>query len=386
MMKNYKYLPMWYDADSSTKIGRHTSARRHKEELPTYDYRLCPICEEDADMLLFNTVWDIVTHSFFHTFYEDAIILDGKTDIHRDDCNWSKPYLLFPADCPNVKWQEQEMELPFLVGSFHISGFLAGEGGFVEDDDYYHFDTYYTPEWSYANGEPEIAYREHSRQTDDPMPCVDYDGVTMLPVVNEMIEFLASVGHSVEIWSQRFKTVKGMLAARSNELHILHQAGLYDIGSLWGLLQNIGNNESIVMPLRRRIERELHRYAMMTVNTLHWMSEWERPPINRSPMASREKPSAQPKLATGRSDIRDILGNYWQNDIGLMEKAFIWSASERSQLDDAYNAGTNGRAPFCDDLSNYVILLRSMVKKRLWEMSRNENDPTLREWLLQQSR
>ena len=314
-------------------------------------------------MLLFNTVWDLVTHSFFHTFYEDAVILDGKADLHCGDYNWSSPYLLFPADIPEVKWQEHEMGHSFLVGVFHISGFCAGEGGFIEDDDdYYHFDIYYTPEWSCAQGETEVAYREHSRQPGDAMPCIDDNTAAMQAAVDEMIGFLASAGAEMDEWRQRFQTVIRMLAARTNELHILHQAGLYDIGSLWALLQRTGYDENIVMPLRRRMEHELHRYAMMAVNTLNWMCDCVRPPQHYSPLASQDKPSVQPKIATERPDIRDILGNYWQNNIGLMEKAFSWSHSERSQLDDAYQAGTYGRSPFCDNLSNYVSLLRSMVK------------------------
>lgn len=87
-----------------------------------------------------------------------------------------------------------------------------------------------------------------------------------------------------------------------------------------------------------------------------------------------------------RRDIHDILGDHWENDLGAMEQAFVWTAEEQRKLDEAYNAGTNGRSPYCDDLSLYSNLLRSMVKRRLWEMSRCVDDPSLKEWLLQQCR
>ena len=55
-------------------------------------------------------------------------------------------------------------------------------------------------------------------------------------------------------------------------------------------------------------------------------------------------------------------------------------------LDDAYKEGAYGRGAFSDDLNNYTNVLRRLVKQRLWEMSKNEQDDQRREWLIRNCR
>lgn len=72
------------------------------------------------------------------------------------------------------------------------------------------------------------------------------------------------------------------------------------------------------------------------------------------------------------SYVREILPDYWWNDIGVMEKAFTWTADERKILDDAYKRGTYGRGRFGDDLSEYTEILRNMIRNRLRELALEE--------------
>lgn len=442
-----KYLTLWYESDKSQKdtsiISRHSSARQQDSVRGVCYYKLYPICEKDADMLLFHTIWDLVTHPDFYDFYEDADFINPH--IGFDDVTWFRPYLFFPADEPCINYTEKELLFPYIIGAFsEYDDIYAGEAGLIEDGDYYPmFRNYFVPEWNLENGELDIIYRVYDRGREQEMPKVYDNSKELKKVISELLQYLILVTADVRTWRERLQMAQEMLRTHANELHILHNAGLYDIHTLWALLINKGYGDEKLRELSRRMERELHRYAMMAVNILDWqkggipspniLNEEEMARLTAPPVAPRQtsplpsstpapqsEPERIPYHEYGRYDdvqmppstsdnsgykwdevyprypgssedltepsyVRKLLPDNWENNIGAMEKAFQWTDYERKILDDAYRKGT-GSTAFGDDLGAYVEVLRNLVCLRLRKLAKEEYEANRREWLYQNSR
>ena len=275
---NDRFLKLWYEQDNARLKAsvhqRHSSAQQPEVFQSDCNYRLFPIREKDADMLLFNAVWDIVMNPDFYDFYDNVEIVLSNPSIHNlnYDITWYRPYLLFPADEPNVDYTEKELMRPYLIAAFsEIGEIYAGEGGLVDEgDDVPYFRNYYVPEWSFANGAQEVIYREYSRGKESVMPRFYNNSVEMLNSISAVLEYLGTVYIDTDSWIERLRTAKSMLDTHANELHILHNAGLYDIDSLWTMLYRNNQDVNTLRTIIRCYNHELHRYAMMSVNLIDW--------------------------------------------------------------------------------------------------------------------
>ena len=273
-----RLLPLWYEQEN-TKLKasihqRHSSAQQPDAFQSVCNYRLFPIKEQNADMLLFNAVWDIVMNPDFYDFYDNVEIVLSNPSIHNlnYDITWYRPYLLFPADEPNVDYTEKELMRPYLIAAFsEIGEIYAGEGGLVDEgDDVPYFRNYYVPEWSFANGAQEVIYREYSRGKESVMPRFYNNSVDMSNSISVVLEYLGTVYMDTDSWRERLRTAKRMIDTHANELHILHNAGLYDIDSLWTMLYRNNQDINKLRTIMRRYNHELHRYAMMSINLINW--------------------------------------------------------------------------------------------------------------------
>lgn len=385
-----EYLTVWYGFDGPSNkpyITRRSSAQKHKNISDVCDYQLYPILEKDADMLLFNTVWDIVIHSNFYNFYNDIDVINTslKFEIKGCDIAYARPLLFFPKDMPRLKFSEKEFIYPYFVGVFYEMGdYYAGEAGLIEDGDGCPlFRAYFVPQWDFTCDEPEVVYREyHSKYDEESISKAMIPSNSLQKAVCHLLEFLDDVSVDVGNWKERLTITLEMIKTHANELHILHNVGLYDINALWTLLYQSNQNKVELRRLIRETERELHRYAMMVVNQIDWNyggvldeKSFNKSLLHKEPLYS-ELEEDNPKPSYHKLEVNDyseqpfVEGNlpeYWWNDFGAMEKAFEWTDEERAALDEAYRQGTYGRDRFCDDLGAYSELLRKLVRQRLNE-------------------
>ena len=174
-----------------------------------------------------------------------------------------------------------------------------------------------------------------------------------------------------------------MMKTHANELHILHNVGLYDINVLWTLLYQSDSNKVELRKLIRDTERELHRYTMMVVNQIDWKyggvtdneyftksllpdePSWLRSEVDNPKPSYYTEPEENDYFE--KPYFEGELPDNWWNDLGAMERAFKWTEEEQAALDKAYIEGTYGRGRFADDLGAYSELLRSLVRQRLRE-------------------
>jgi hypothetical protein len=424
-----EYLTVWYGFDGSSKcnpyITRRSSAQKRKVISGVCDYRLYPILEKDADLLLFNTVWDIVMHSDFYDFYNSIDVINSSLhfDIKGCDIAYARPYLFFPADLPRLRFSEKEFTYPYFVGVFYEKGdYSVPMAGLIEEGDGCPmFRAYLVPQWDFTGDQPEIVYRENRSKYVQSISWAINPSNTLQKAVFNLLEYLDRISVDVGDWKERLKTVLEMMKTHANELHILHNVGLYDINALWTLLYQSGHDHAELRKIIRDTERELHRYAMTVVNLIDWKnggvvnekdfaksllpyelsysdpiiydtepSYPEYPEIEEGdpdplfPEIEEDDPEPEypeieediPEPPSPEPEVNDILEkpyfegelpDNWWNDLGAMERAFKWTEEEQAALDKAYIEGTYGRGRFADDLGAYSELLRSLVRQRLRE-------------------
>lgn len=273
-----KKLITWYEPDDPSKrnsiFTRHSSARQPEVTEGVCDYRLYSILEKDADLLLYNTVWDLVMHPDFYGFYEDIDVLNSSVvfEVKGGGVTWYRPYLLFPADDPSIDFHKKDMNYPYIVGAFsEFDDFYGGEAGLIEEGDGGPiFRDYYVPEWNFKNGEPEVVYREHKCGNEVSMPRIYDNEIELKKAIYELMKYIDTVNANVGVWKERLQMAHEMIKTHANELHVLHNAGLYDIETLWTLLIHSDHDNDKLRQHITAMNRELHRYAMMAVNLIDW--------------------------------------------------------------------------------------------------------------------
>ncbi len=101
-------------------------------------------------------------------------------------------------------------------------------------------------------------------------PDILYNGDEFLEALDVLLEFLQQKGIAEIPWFGRLQTVRRMVLCDANELHILHNAGLYDHQSLWGWMKDYGIPLKEIDNVKNQYVSQLKKYAMFVLNRLDW--------------------------------------------------------------------------------------------------------------------
>lgn len=125
----------------------------------------------------------------------------------------------------------------------------------------------------------EFFYQEGNRsqvlqhaQTDIPseIPIIRYNGDSFLEALDKVLAFLQDGHLTATPWFERLRMVKRMFDGQANELHILHNAGLFDHATLWAWLKHQGVSRDDIDRIKTLYVSELKRFAMFVLNELNW--------------------------------------------------------------------------------------------------------------------
>lgn len=235
---NNDLLPLWY------KEG---------------DYPLFPIRQADADMLLFNIVWDVAVSSGYLDFVRSVTIRNFNPINSLKDISC---LLIFPGDEATTKYTLPKLTMPYFVGIYGIDPPVFDD---LDDDEYPSLYYCFCPEWAF-DGSGEIIYNNEGGGGYD-VPSFQNNGAELKQAICSLLDFLQQ--HPVEIgsWRERLSLSLQMLDAHANRFHILHNAGLYDIDALWTLLLDAGLAGRELLKVSTQMTHQLHRFAMLAVNT-----------------------------------------------------------------------------------------------------------------------
>ena len=232
---NSDLLPLWY------KEG---------------EYPLFPIRQADADMLLFHSVWDVAVSSGYLGFINSVTTrnFDLKDRVLEDiSC-----LLIFPGDEPMTKYTLPVLGMPYFVG---IYGVILSV---IDDEGDPSLCCCFCPEWA-LDGSEDVIYNNIGGGGYD-LPSFQDNSAELQQAIRSLLNFLHDHPADTGSWVERMNLSLQMLAERANPLHILHNAGLYDIDVLWTLLLKAGLAGRELLKVSTDMTRQLHRYAMRVVN------------------------------------------------------------------------------------------------------------------------
>ena len=274
---NDRLLSPWYEygcpEEGTVFIARHSSACQYDAFEGVCEYQLYPILKKDADLLLYQLIKDLVMHPDFKE-YLNTINLSGSSinfNYHEGEHEeWSRPYLLFPADDRITTYYKEELQWPYIVGASSMYYHAYGESGLIDEDEYPLFRVYYIVKWDYYPEGSIVKYVEYFRRGEYRMSKMENNVAALNSAIRSVLEIIPENEANLVSWRNRLKSSMEMIKTHANELHILHQAGLYDLQGLWNIMREDKIDDEQFEWVRKKLETELHRYAMLVVNLIDW--------------------------------------------------------------------------------------------------------------------
>lgn len=247
------------------------------------DYTLYPIKKTDVDWPLYHLVRHFLARK------SNLKISDGNEEVGdydfrcfdgdtmQDDGKYSL-YLMFPSEDLSVSYSEEMLEQEALVMKlfFPIEQFERTIPGQIEplDDDEVWYEDVPMEYFCFPNDGSNKELQHFKTQIPSKWPNIYYNVDAFLDVMCGLTATM-QMNHLTDTpWYERLQTTKRMLEGTANELHILHNAGLYDHATLWSWLKEKGLEDTKIDTIKDCYVSQLKKYAMFALNELDW--KWGR--------------------------------------------------------------------------------------------------------------
>ena len=239
-------------------------------------YTLFPIKKKDVNWPLY---W-MVTCFLKYKDDIDAIPYDDLFESLRDDKEVDNReyfyFFVFPSEDLTISYAEEMLSQEALIlKSFMPIGHVSGEPFITIDDDCVKpEDIWYEDvpiEYFYwDDSEPDPTIQHAGTDIVDDHPQWAFNGDSFMNALDRVLAFLQDRNLTATPWFERLQTIKRMFDGQANELHILHNAGLFDNATLWSWLKTQGVSLVDIESIETTYVLELKKYAMFVLNNLNW--------------------------------------------------------------------------------------------------------------------
>lgn len=240
------------------------------------DYTLFPIKKTDADWPLYWMVTGFVKYKRdiedipYHDFFEPL------RDDNEQETNEYYYFFIFPSEEFGISYDVDMLNHEALILKRFSpieyvvnSPFLTPDDPCVRPEDICR--DYIPMEYFYSQDDGSgLRLLKAKSQITEGYPCWKYNGDSFMESVDELLAFMQNHQRIGTPWFERLQSVKRMFFGDANELHILHNAGLYDHATLWRWLLDSGIRLEELDDVENRYVSELKRYAMFVLNDLDW--------------------------------------------------------------------------------------------------------------------
>ena len=276
------------------------------------DYTLFPIKKTDVDWPLYHLVRHFLAKKSELKINDGSEKVGGydfrclDDDTQQEDKEYSL-YLMFPSEDLTVSYSEAMLEQDYLVLKlfFPIEQFEQTIPGQIEpmDDDEVWYEDVPMEYFCFPVDGSSKELQHYKTQIPSQWPDIYYNVDAFLDVLDELVATM-QMHHLTDMpWYGRLQTTKRMLEGNANELHILHNAGLYDHATLWSWLKGKGLEEGKIDTIKDSYVSQLKRYAMFALNELDW--RWGRCVDENDREKRRFLFAAGPETAEQLKQVRD---------------------------------------------------------------------------------
>lgn len=238
------------------------------------DYTLYPIKKTEVDWPLYY----MVSH-FLKVRYElDEVkgddvgnaqmfqSIDDDASKEERSCEY---YLVFPFDELTVSYNEAILAQEAIILKV-FSTIEELDPQYIGDEEHFTYEEVPMEYFHFEGGGKRMELKHFYTDVLSQFPNCVYNGDAFLEAINGLLVFLQDKQLTELPWYSRLQTVVAMLDGNANELHILHNAGLFDHKTLWPLLENLGIPKAEIEKVKEPYLTQLHRYAMYVLNELDW--------------------------------------------------------------------------------------------------------------------
>lgn len=243
------------------------------------DYTLYPIKNTDVNWPLYY----MVSH-FLKLRYELDEVRGNDVGIERmlqslyEDVRQEKRNchycLVFPFDDLTVSYNEAMLEQEAIILKC-FSPIEHPDPQYIGDDENFTYEEVPMEYFHFEENGKSMELKHFYTDILSQFPNCAYNGDAFLEAINRLLAFLREKQLTELTWDSRLQTVVAMLDGNANELHILHNAGLFDHQTLWPQLEKLGVPKAEIEKVKEPYLTQLHRYAMFVLNELDW--RWGSP-------------------------------------------------------------------------------------------------------------
>lgn len=244
------------------------------------EYTLFPIKKTDVNWPLYWMVTAFLKYRYdinaipYNDWFES--LCEDKKKRSRD----YEYYFLFPSEELTVGYPEEMLDQDAVILKYYYPiDWSEVFSSHAYDDDDPTLDRE-PMEFFYQDGQnPELQHA--TTENLSKRPCICYNGDSFMDALFGVLVFLFERKLTKTPWFERLQTVKRMFDDEANELHILHNAGLFDHATLWSWLKDQGVSQEDIDAVKAPYVSELKMFAMFVINKLKWnwgnsVGEFER--------------------------------------------------------------------------------------------------------------
>lgn len=242
------------------------------------DYTLYPIDKRDVDW----TMYQLVGHFLKLQYHLDSLGEEDAenvvsframdNDAQHEERRYSYRFV-YPNEDLSIGYDEAMLEQDLVIlKCFHPIRHVypIPIPGIDDEDDEGWFEYPPMEYFSLEKQDDNQELRHHKTNIESKFPDCVYNGDAFLAAIQELRSFLSWRNLTEQPWYTRLGTVAEMLQGDANELHVLHNAGLFDLGTLWLWLEDYGIKKAEYASVKDLYLKQLKCYTMFVLNRLDW--------------------------------------------------------------------------------------------------------------------
>ena len=237
-------------------------------------YTLYSVRKEDVDIALYRLVETLMACKYgtavSDKFDTASVVMAQQLKEGSYGTNYHH-FLVFPSEDLTVEYSLEMLQQEAVILKVGQREQTVPGNPFLDDDDEVVVYVDLPTMFSYVEQNVgTCTLRQETCRLPFVTPKFFYNGPQFAFTLGQLIHFLAKNGMAQHPWHERLTMARQMLDADANELHILHNAGLFDHKTLWPFLKKQGISAGEVDSIAQQYVSQLKIYAMFVINKFNW--------------------------------------------------------------------------------------------------------------------
>lgn len=233
------------------------------------EYTLFPIRKNDVNWPLYLMVTGFLKYRYGINAIPFNDMYESLRDDKKKEARQFLYFFVFPSEDLTLDYTEDILDQEAIILKYYFPIDWSDSYPWLDDDDDSMIEIV-PMEFFYQEDGQNPEFQHAQTEIPSKVPVIRYNGDSFMEALFGVLFFLNERKLTKTPWYERLQTVKRMFDDEANELHILHNAGLFDHATLWSWLKDQGVSQEDVDTIKAPYVSELKKYAMFVLNELNW--------------------------------------------------------------------------------------------------------------------